>query len=427
MGKKYLDTKEGSLEQSILGLWQEAAGVKKEKLDPVGKEDGDIDNDGDKDSSDKYLMKRRKAIKKSMSKKEGNAFGMALKSAKDNGEKTFVVSGKKYNVEDYDVKEDVALDENGRLGFKDIEKLGRSAASRIDNEARRTSGYDKMSAGQKDELRYKIAKKLGMKVEDVDLDEASVMVDLENDDKKLMSDIKKMGIKVKDLGDSGNPGYNEYKLTGSPAALKKGGKKFGWDQQVEKVQVKELIGAVPAAIAGYAAGKVMSGKKHKKIKKEEVQIDELIGAVPAAALGYAMGKENVKKPLAAGKMSQMHQLIKDKKSAEEISKIMRLDLKSVKALMSGYGESYEWGTAELRKHTEYVTPGQDGEWVAAQKGKNDSMREALAKVWQTDEGKNPFKKESKKDLTKEVKDGKTMTGKKVASVDINPTIKEKKK
>jgi hypothetical protein len=427
MGKKYLDTKEGSLEHSILSLWQEAAGVKKEKLDPVGKEDGDIDNDGDKDSSDKYLMKRRKAIKKSMSKKEGNAFGMALKSAKDNGEKTFVVSGKKYNVEDYDVKEDVALDENGRLGFKDIEKLGRSAASRIDNEARRTSGYDKMSAGQKDELRYKIAKKLGMKVEDVDLDEASVMVDLENDDKKLMSDIKKMGIKVKDLGDSGNPGYNEYKLTGSPAALKKGGKKFGWDQQVEKVQVKELIGAVPAAIAGYAAGKVMSGKKHKKIKKEEVQIDELIGAVPAAALGYAMGKENVKKPLAAGKMSQMHQLIKDKKSAEEISKIMRLDLKSVKALMSGYGESYEWGTAELRKHTEYVTPGQDGEWVAAQKGKNDSMREALAKVWQTDEGKNPFKKESKKDLTKEVKDGKTMTGKKVASVDINPTIKEKKK
>ena len=33
-----------------------------EGLDPVGKEDGDIDNDGDKDSSDKYLLKRRKAL-----------------------------------------------------------------------------------------------------------------------------------------------------------------------------------------------------------------------------------------------------------------------------------------------------------------------------------------------------------------------------
>jgi hypothetical protein len=40
-----------------------------EKLDPVGQEDGDIDNDGDKDSSDKYLLKRRKAIGKAMGKR----------------------------------------------------------------------------------------------------------------------------------------------------------------------------------------------------------------------------------------------------------------------------------------------------------------------------------------------------------------------
>lgn len=40
-----------------------------EKMDPVGKEDGDIDNDGDKDSSDKYLAKRRKAIGKAMKKR----------------------------------------------------------------------------------------------------------------------------------------------------------------------------------------------------------------------------------------------------------------------------------------------------------------------------------------------------------------------
>ena len=34
----------------------------KKKLDAVGKEDGDIDNDGDKDSSDSYLANRRKVI-----------------------------------------------------------------------------------------------------------------------------------------------------------------------------------------------------------------------------------------------------------------------------------------------------------------------------------------------------------------------------
>ena len=42
----------------------------KQGLDPVGKEDGDVDNDGDKDKSDKYLMKRRKAIGKAIAASE---------------------------------------------------------------------------------------------------------------------------------------------------------------------------------------------------------------------------------------------------------------------------------------------------------------------------------------------------------------------
>ena len=38
------------------------------KLDPVGQADADIDNDGDVDSSDKYLHNRRKAVKKAIQK-----------------------------------------------------------------------------------------------------------------------------------------------------------------------------------------------------------------------------------------------------------------------------------------------------------------------------------------------------------------------
>ena len=96
MGKKYLDTKENSIESAVMQVWQEAAKLDEyqkingqfkkvaggdqrrtenkmkteKKLDPVGKADADIDNDGDVDSSDKYLKKRRAAIGKAM-KKEG--------------------------------------------------------------------------------------------------------------------------------------------------------------------------------------------------------------------------------------------------------------------------------------------------------------------------------------------------------------------
>ena len=43
-----------------------AKSIKKEALDPVGKADADIDNDGDVDKSDKYLHNRRKAIGKAL-------------------------------------------------------------------------------------------------------------------------------------------------------------------------------------------------------------------------------------------------------------------------------------------------------------------------------------------------------------------------
>ncbi len=43
----------------------------KEAMDAVGKEDKDIDNDGDHDKTDKYLLNRRKAVSKAIAKKRG--------------------------------------------------------------------------------------------------------------------------------------------------------------------------------------------------------------------------------------------------------------------------------------------------------------------------------------------------------------------
>tara|TARA_Y100001963_G_scaffold114888_1_gene159334 strand:- start:83 stop:727 length:645 start_codon:yes stop_codon:yes gene_type:complete len=50
----------------VLNRYYEIDEVIDEKLDSVGKEDGDIDNDGDSDASDEYLRKRRDAVSKAM-------------------------------------------------------------------------------------------------------------------------------------------------------------------------------------------------------------------------------------------------------------------------------------------------------------------------------------------------------------------------
>ena len=64
-------------------------------LDPVGKEDGDVDNDGDKDSSDSYLMKRRKAIGKAMAKEEFIADAV---EDEDGRKKLDIMKGKKNKI-----------------------------------------------------------------------------------------------------------------------------------------------------------------------------------------------------------------------------------------------------------------------------------------------------------------------------------------
>jgi hypothetical protein len=64
-------SKDGELTKKEKGIaYATAWKAKNEALDPVGKEDGDIDNDGDKDKSDKYLAARRKKIGKIMSMKK---------------------------------------------------------------------------------------------------------------------------------------------------------------------------------------------------------------------------------------------------------------------------------------------------------------------------------------------------------------------
>ena len=74
--------------------------VNKEALDPVGKEDADVDNDGKKnDSNDKYILKRREAIRKAIAakKKVSEQLGEELVIEVSGEEKEVKIKEKKVN------------------------------------------------------------------------------------------------------------------------------------------------------------------------------------------------------------------------------------------------------------------------------------------------------------------------------------------
>jgi len=118
--------------------------------------------------------------------------------------------------------------------------------------------------------------------------------------------------------------------------------------------------------------------------------------------------------------------------------------KKRKAISKAINKENFIGTPENTNAKLDATPGQSSdEWnqqVELMQKKNMSMREALAKVWGFDEGKNPFKKEEKvpkgfhrmpdgslmKDSDMDKKENKTMTGKPATKVSVDPDMKEKR-
>ena len=87
----------GGMEKSKAGAIATSKAMA-EKLDPVGQEDEDIDNDGDTDKTDKYLLNRRKAIASNI--KEGDhEVSMAVSSLESIAEAIVELRQKLGNVE----------------------------------------------------------------------------------------------------------------------------------------------------------------------------------------------------------------------------------------------------------------------------------------------------------------------------------------
>jgi len=335
MGKKYFDTKKDTLESSILSVWQEAAKKNEDKLDPVNKnavkkkfddrKDKDIDNDGDVDSSDKFLHKRRKAVSKSIANE-----GKVVFDDHDADDTDFV---------------------------KLIKKHGLKAKS---------DGDDTTVTGSPDKIEKVLQTIYG------------------NDWKDMYTrkgqNFENFAVANEGLEDSPNPANSQHLCAKNVVH-----EEWGAGQPVRGMH------DTPDADGNIAWYDVMFEHGIEK--------------------GVSINELKVTK-------SESHHHGEKKKDDED--KEMLKAKKEVK-------EYYEIGTDEYRDHTLDVTPGQDDpEWVAARDFKVQSMKEALAKVWGLDEkaldksSEEGYDEEDEK--LKPVKGSKTMTGGKVAKVEIQPKI-----
>ena len=157
-----------------------------------------------------------------------------------------------------------------------------------------------------------------------------------------------------------------------------------------------------------AVGEKLVGGQKKLDKDKDGDID---------AKDFAMLRKDAKKE-GKEKVSELT------KAQEKLPPALQKAIKSKEKKEKN--ENYEMGTPENTKSKLDATPGQSADdWqqqVDTMQRKNASMREALAKMWGVDEGHNPFKKEEKTSK----KEGKTMTGKPMTKVEVDPDMKEKK-
>jgi len=152
----------------------------------------------------------------------------------------------------------------------------------------------------------------------------------------------------------------------------------------------------------------MKAWNEKKPKSPSESFDPLMAAVEEALMKVRTGKP-----------ADLSEASGDK---EAYQKFFNKTLKKFKIDSPADLKSDE----EKKKFYDYIDKNWEGDHEESfdhvKEFKVQSMRDALAQIWNVEEGKNPFKKE---DDEKEVtKDGKTLTGKKAAKIDINPEIKD---
>ena len=199
---KFYDKVTKKTKPSIVGMTHEA-------LDPVGREDADIDNDGDTDKSDKYLHKRRKAIAKAMKKRMSEGV-RDLDPEKGTAERKARLEKKRgMKLDDHPEykKEDVEVPSG------DLKKLVKKAVKRVDSDVDGDVDHNDPKAGKFGEFvpsadgKKRITTSMGESFSNWRQDLSEVMGEGETEkkikEKKVNNKIKinpKLGESVEEIG-----------------------------------------------------------------------------------------------------------------------------------------------------------------------------------------------------------------------------------
>lgn len=254
--------------------------LEEKKLDPVGKADADIDNDGDTDSSDEYLHKRRNAIKQAI-KKEGNKFTLALAQAKEKGEKSFVCAGRKYDVQEVeelekdpkkkeikekDVKETTVMSgkpekKNIYQVRKDMQKSVKDANQKLkDAEQRKKDRIRKMQDDESGMKKEELMNDLLPILEKYDIELISEIIDnvavKEEVDKLAVKKYANMKARIGTLQN------NISNTKDNKVRMKSGGQEKidGWNKDIEKARdmMKKMVDKYGSGVtkgdAGFTGG-----------------------------------------------------------------------------------------------------------------------------------------------------------------------------
>ena len=229
----------------------------KQGLDPVGKEDGDVDNDGDKDSSDKYLMKRRKAIGKAIASSEDKVWTdfKGLVEKKESEEKKITGEGvnnkKLIKVFPDEVREEVETKDEPK------QDVGLKQKQRKANMAKKQVLMKKMQAvrmGAGDQI-------MASKEADGDLVDEVMLVN-------VAKGVESVGKKIDKADKAVTKATMNRVVKPAARAVGKGVKKVGM------AALRGTAGAVGGAIKGAGQG-AMKGIK-KGLKEEEMMKDQVV-------------------------------------------------------------------------------------------------------------------------------------------------------